>query len=651
MTVSSIYLQKGDVNFADKHNSRNTEKEPSYLLEKQYRKTNDFVKIADAHTLYHEQLFIRQKSHARGRTPELKDVFYEAVVNLEEKHTLQDVQKVASHLKAVYGFQPCSIAIHRDEGYVDKITKEVKYNLHAHLTFLCMKDGISTKRKLNAKKLSEMQTEVANILGMKRGQEHSKAKRLDHQQYRAVKRAEEELMREDAKNFCKLHNEKINKLQSTMIQPLLKLSQELTEEKSQLETEKAELETKLEAEKKNVKTVYVDKPVPRVLTDDEIELLPRVAELKKKLTESETALTEAPIKTQKELNDLKSKIRKEMIAESGFTQEQYKALNEAAASIKKFLKTENYTVSDVINTLLGSISKVKTLTSEKTQLETQLEAEKKNVKTETVTKTVLRDYTDDEIDNLPKVVKLNSTVKSLNETIKDKNQKIAENEQKLTKKVQKIVIINRNSSILTENQISNLPQMKGLKAQKDYFDKAYNAELKIHQQLQEENNQLSAKLKTVTEERDILSKFNSTVLQVIQAMHSDFDLEHPIESLKKIYIAWKTQHQKSTETPQKRSQSDENTIKRVEVQQTSQSQSMSVLNASQPKEKRYSVVISRQSYDLTAKDIHDWLEDYPEDKDSIAKQLSEADRREVFGEPTRTAQKQTPARVRHGFEH
>ena len=285
MTVSSIYLQKGDVNFADKHNSRNTEKEPSYLLEKQYRKTNDFVKIADAHTLYHEQLFIRQKSHARGRTPELKDVFYEAVVNLEEKHTLQDVQKVASHLKAVYGFQPCSIAIHRDEGYVDKITKEVKYNLHAHLTFLCMKDGISTKRKLNAKKLSEMQTEVANILGMKRGQEHSKAKRLDHQQYRAVKRAEEELMREDAKNFCKLHNEKINKLQSTMIQPLLKLSQELTEEKSQLETEKAELETKLEAEKKNVKTVYVDKPVPRVLTDDEIELLPRVVSLKKKLTE------------------------------------------------------------------------------------------------------------------------------------------------------------------------------------------------------------------------------------------------------------------------------------------------------------------------------------------------------------------------------
>lgn len=653
MTISSIHFQKAEVEFAEKHNFRTEKKEPEYLLDKQYRKTNEYLKLHDPKELYQEQMELRKQNHSRGFAPHLKDVYWEAVVNLDEKHSLADVKKVADFIQQKYHLQPCSIALHHDEGYTDK-DGTVKYNHHAHLCFLTMDNGISTMRKIRSKELRQMQTEVAQLLGLERGKEHSQAMRLNHQQYRAVMKAQEELTRENVKELNVFYNQKLNnkisELQSTLIKPLLTLSKKLTDEKAELETEKQTLTTQLEAEKKNIKTVTKTVTVTRDLTDDEIELLPKVSELKKKLTESETALSEAPVKTQKELNELKSKIRREMIAESGFTQEQYKALNEAAASIKKFLKTENYTVSDVINTLLGSISKVKTLTSEKTQLETQLEAEKKNVKTETVTKTVLRDYTDDEIDNLPKVVKLNSTVKSLNETIKDKNQKIAENEQKLTKKVQKIVIINRNSSILTENQISNLPQMKGLKAQKDYFDKAYNAELKIHQQLQEENNQLSAKLKTVTEERDILSKFNSTVLQVIQAMHSDFDLEHPIESLKKIYIAWKTQHQKSTETPQKRSQSDESTIKRVEVQQTSQSQSMSVLNASQPKEKRYSVVISRQSYDLTAKDIHDWLEDYPEDKDSIAKQLSEADRREVFGEPTRTAQKQTPARVKHSLE-
>ena len=112
-----------------------------------------------------------------------------------------------------------------------------------------------------------------------------------------------------------------------------------------------------------------------------------------------------------------------------------------------------------------------------------------------------------------------------------------------------------------------------------------------------------------------------------------------------------TDYRKSTSiTPQKRSQSDESTLERVEVQQTSQSQSMSKFEALEPKEKRYSVVISRQTYDLTAKEIHDWLSDYPEDKDSFIKQMSEADRREVFGEPTRTAQKQTPARVKHSLE-
>ena len=595
MTISSIHFQKAEVEFAEKHNFRTEKKEPEYLLDKQYRKTNEYLKLHDPKELYQEQLKIRNQNHARGFAPHLKDVYWEAVVNLDEKHSLADVKKVADFIQQKYHLQPCSIALHHDEGYTDK-DGTVKYNHHAHLCFLTMDKGISTMRKIRSKELRQMQTEVANILGMKRGQEHSKAKRLDHQQYRAVKRAEEELMREDAKNFCKLHNEKINKLQSTMIQPLLKLSQELTEEKSQLETEKAELETKLEAEKKNVKTVYVDKPVPRVLTDDEIELLPRVAELKKKLTESETALTEAPIKTQKELNDLKSKIRKEMIAESGFTQEQYKALNAAAADIKKLLKTESYTASDIINTLLNNVSKIAQLETEKQTLTTQLEAEKKNIKT--VTKSVLRDYTDDEIDNLPKVVELNGTVKSLNEQLEAEK-----------KNVKTVYVDKPVPRVLTDDEIELLPRVVSLK---------------------KKLAELQKKVETLTQAQSQreLQRQSATVTV------------HTFES----------KQQKSSITPQKRSQSDENTIKRVEVQQTSQSQSMSVLNASQPKEKRYSVVISRQSYDLTAKDIHDWLEDYPEDKDSIAKQLSEADRREVFGEPTRTAQKQTPARVRHGFE-
>lgn len=430
MSTSSIHFQRADYRFAEKHNSRQTDRQPSYLLPEDKRQRNEFVKLADIQTLHEKQIEYRRLTHARGRAPTLTDSYWEAVVNLNSEHTIDDVRRVAEHIRQKYKFTPTSIAIHRDEGYVDKITGETKYNYHAHLTFYTIANGRSQMRLMTRAKLRDLQTEVANLLFMQRGQEHSQAKRLDHQQYRAVKRAEDSLKQETA----------------------------------------------------HWKSLY----------------------------------EQAPVKTQKELNELKSKIRKQMIEQGGFSAQDYRALNQLITDYKNAFKLgETVTVSEVIEDIYQ---------------------------------------------------RLKSTVK-----LKEDNNRLTTENADLQKKVE----------TLTQAQ-----------SQKE------------------------------------LQRQSATVTV------------HNFES----------KQQKSSITPQKRSQSDENTIKRVEVQQTSQSQSMSVLNASQPKEKFYKIEISRQSYDLTAKDIHDWLEDYPEDKDSIAKQLSEADRREVFGEPTRTAQKQTPARVRHGFE-
>ena len=195
--------------------------------------------------------------------------------------------------------------------------------------------------------------------------------------------------------------------------------------------------------------------------------------------------------------------------------------------------------------------------------------------------------------------------------------------------------------------------VNGLKAQKDYFEKAYNNELEVHQQLQQENKELRAELEKVTKERDYWLQFNGAVLNIIKAMHSDFDIEHPVQSLKKIYIAWKTQHQKSTETTQKRSQSDESTIERVEVQQTSQSQSMSKFEALEPKEKLYTV--QGLGY-MTAEQIR--AEAQSDDighftSEEFKRALTADEFREVFGEPqqAQTPQKQSLfARVKHSLE-
>lgn len=487
MTISSIHFQKAEVEFAEKHNFRTEKKEPEYLLDKQYRKTNEYLKLNDPKELYQEQLKIRNQNHARGFAPHLKDVYWEAVVNLDEKHNLDDVKKVANFIQQKYHLQPCSIALHHDEGYTDK-DGTVKYNHHAHLCFLTMDKGISTMRKIRSKELRQMQSEVAQLLGLERGKENSKATRLDHKQYR-----------EKAK--------------------------ELAEKDELYEKELYSLEQALD-------TAH----------DRDLETQEELLTLKeqKKIVEAE---------------------RKKYKDEADHIASEYRALQ----ALNKTLHT-------------------------KKELDDALAALRK-------------DYEDRLAKEVEKTNTLNSTV-------------------------------------------------NGLKAQKDYFDKAYNVELEVHQQLQKENKELRAELEKVTKERDAFVVITQTVYQFLHTIFPTFDKNNPKQSMKNIYLAWKAQHQKSSITPQKRSQSDESTHKRVEVQQTSQSQSMSKFEASQPKEKLYTV--QGLGY-MTAEQIR--AEAQSDDighftSEEFKRALTADEFREVFGEPQQAPQKKQSlfARVKHSLE-
>lgn len=488
MTISSIHFQKAEVEFAEKHNFRTEKKEPEYLLDKQYRKTNEYLKLNDPKELYQEQMQLRKEHHCRGFAPHIKDVYWEAVVNLDEKHSLADVKKVADFIQQKYHLQPCSIALHHDEGYTDK-DGTVKYNHHAHLCFLTMDKGISTMRKIRSKELRQMQTEVAQLLGLERGKENSKATRLDHKQYR-----------EKAK--------------------------ELAEKDELYEKELYSLEQALD-------TAH----------DRDLETQEELLTLKE-----QKAIVEAERKKYKD--------------EADHIASEYRALQ----ALNKTLHTR-----EELDKALAAL---------RTQYEDRLAKEVEKANT------------------------LNSTV-------------------------------------------------NGLKAQKDYFDKAYNAELEVHQQLQKENKELRAELEKVTKERDAFVVITQTVYQFLHTIFPTFDKNNPKQSMKNIYLAWKAQHQKSTETPQKHSQSDESTIKRVEVQQTSQSQSMSKFEASQPKEKLYTV--QGLGY-MTAEQIR--AEAQSDDighftSEEFKRALTADEFREVFGEPqqAQTPQKQSLfARVKHSLE-
>ena len=199
MTTSSIHFKRVDPFFCEKHNSRNTEKQPTYLLDNDLRKRNDFVTLADITALHTEQLKIRKDNRCRGKAPELRDSCWEAVVNLEGRHSLEDMKPVLQLLQEKYHLTPTSVAIHRDEGYYDELNGTVKYNYHAHIPCYTVYEGKSVMRTIGRKQLSDMQTEVADLLGMQRGQINSTAKRLEQSEYRRLAKVKQELERAEQK--------------------------------------------------------------------------------------------------------------------------------------------------------------------------------------------------------------------------------------------------------------------------------------------------------------------------------------------------------------------------------------------------------------------------------------------------------------------
>ena len=128
----------------------------------------------------------------------------EIVINIKPDTKLDDLQIIANYIKREYGYTPLEIAIHNDEGYVDKEGKP-HFNHHAHIDFCTLKDGCQMARmekycdkveytkkdgtkswKFQSNKDSKLQDFIAETLGMERGQKGSKAKRLEHEQYRQV---------------------------------------------------------------------------------------------------------------------------------------------------------------------------------------------------------------------------------------------------------------------------------------------------------------------------------------------------------------------------------------------------------------------------------------------------------------------------------
>ena len=201
---SSGNFQKADIDNFHNHNFRITK--PSYLLPNEFvTQKNHTVLFHDFNEVFDEQLKIwKSKNKRGGRPPQKANCLQEIVINLKSDSKIEDLITISNYIKREYGYIPLEIAIHNDEGFVDKEGKP-HYNYHAHIDFCTLQDGIQwcqmehycdkveyTKKdgtkswRFVSNKDSKLQDFIAETLGMERGQKGSKAKRLEHEQYRQV---------------------------------------------------------------------------------------------------------------------------------------------------------------------------------------------------------------------------------------------------------------------------------------------------------------------------------------------------------------------------------------------------------------------------------------------------------------------------------
>ena len=175
-----------------------------------------------------------------------KSYEWSAVVNIKQDTTMQDLENLAKYFEKKYGFQCYQIAIHRDEGYIENGEKHI--NHHAHLEFITLdkNTGKNMYRRelISPKILRQIQDEVAEILGMERGQDKriSKRERIEPRKYAQMKEQER---KEQAKLKAE-HKQEIED-KDNVIQDLNQVIQDKDQELEDEKLSKKRLKEQIEA--------------------------------------------------------------------------------------------------------------------------------------------------------------------------------------------------------------------------------------------------------------------------------------------------------------------------------------------------------------------------------------------------------------------
>ncbi|WP_243877726.1 mobilization protein [Helicobacter pylori] len=249
-------------NIQEQHNDRTLS--PSYLLPEEFRGKNEVNRHSKQAMILKNQIIENaHETYLITFKQKLKSKSYQwsLVVNIKTDTTMSDLEKLAEHFEIKYGFQCYQIAIHRDEGYIDE-NNQPHTNHHAHMEFITLnkENGKNMWRQINQIKLRQIQTEIAQILGMERGTDKrvSGTERIEPRKYAQMKNQERKKLEAKEKELNTLKQDKTNL--TNKLQDKDKTINELqerptTEQYSQLERANSEQAQTIQEKDKKIATL------------------------------------------------------------------------------------------------------------------------------------------------------------------------------------------------------------------------------------------------------------------------------------------------------------------------------------------------------------------------------------------------------------
>ncbi len=183
-----------------------------------------------------------------------------AIVNLNEHHTKEDLEKVISYLEETFDTKVIQYSIHRDEGFIDESSGANNVNYHAHLEMLGLdSQGNSIRRKFGRKELISLQNKVAELLKMERGINYTKEKkkrpkRLDTYEFKEYKKRESNNLKQELQDI-KLENKALENYLNGLTEEINRLEDEnfqLKMSKKDLEKEISKLRKEMIEHNKNL---------------------------------------------------------------------------------------------------------------------------------------------------------------------------------------------------------------------------------------------------------------------------------------------------------------------------------------------------------------------------------------------------------------